>query len=96
MNDLPNVYQNHIDHNINNEQNYFVSFDKNKKINKSITIDDIDNLLNDRHHIFKPNVKITTNNDVINCKIVRRINNELLTMDNKKIDINLIRNIEII
>ena len=98
MDKLPKVFQNPINKKIDNDQRCFVSFDNNlgkSFSNKSVNLDDIDNILNDRHRISKPAVKIITTDDVIQCKIVSRNNDFILTMDNRKIPINKIKNIEI-
>lgn len=102
MDKLPRVFQNPINHEINNVQRTYISFDKNgsnkvinNKSNISI-IDKIDNILNDRHLIRKPNVLIVTDNGDVNTRVVSRTRYDLITIDNKKIPINIVKDIKII
>lgn len=97
MDKLPKVFQNPFDHNLDNDQRCYVSFNENNIVTrKNVSIEDIDEILNDKHHIFKPSVKLTTDGGVVNCKIVSRTKTDILTMDNKKISISSIKSIEII
>ncbi|MBO4600802.1 MAG: hypothetical protein J5634_01035 [Bacilli bacterium] len=99
MKDLPRVFVNPIDHEINNEQKRYVSFDKNDRYhepNKHISLSKIDEILNSKFYIKKPKVKIVTDNEEIYSQIVTRTNSYVLTMDSKKIPINEIRDILII
>lgn len=102
MDKLPRVFQNPINHEINNDQRTYISFGKNgsnkvinNKSNISI-IDKIDNILNDRHLIRKPNVLIVTDNGDVNTRVVSRTRYDLITIDNKMIPINIVKDIKII
>ena len=98
MNELPKVFQNKIDHDINNEQKTFVSFgDRNNYIGDTfISVKDIDNILNSKHHIIKSKVKIYLDGKIINTNIVSRNNNYIITYDNQKIPISSVKKIEVI
>lgn len=98
MKDLPHVYANPINHDLNNDQKTFVSFDRGKKVieTKSVSIQDIDNLLNDRHRIYKARVRLYTKSGIKECTIVSHNRNEIITMDNEKISLSDINKIEII
>ena len=97
MDKLPKVYVNPIDKNIDNEQKTFASFDKRSLNNeKRISVRNIDEILNSNHHIYRTVVRVTTISDVIICKIVGRTNNEIITIDNTRIPISNIINIEVI
>ena len=94
MNDLPKVYQNEINHKINNEQEIFVSSKKEMVNNKNINLKDIDLILNDRNHISKAKVKITLKNGkTISKYLISRDNNNLIFMDNTKLPISDISDI---
>lgn len=98
MDKLPKVYQNPIDHSINNDQKTFVSFlngDRNSKSN-NFEVSKIDKILNDAHHIIKSNVRIITDTEDVKCMIISRTNTHVITIDNKKIPISSIRDIKII
>lgn len=95
MKDLPSVFQNEINHKINNDQEVFNSSkDRNVKMKKNISIRDIDKLLNDRNHISKMNVKVfLKSGSVLNKQLISRDDNYAIFMDNTKILISDIEDI---
>ena len=84
MFDLPKVYINKINHNINNNQL------ESKVEDRNINIDSI--LSNDKY-IFNHKYIITLKDNEIIDSIISKSNNKLLTLENKWIDINDIINI---
>ena len=94
-NELPSVYANKINKNINNSQEIF--YEK-----KYINHDDIDiekkikDIFASSNFVYKKDVKIIIDNDMIKTTIIGISNGNLLTMDNRSIDIKKIKNIEIL
>lgn len=96
MDKLPRVFVNKIDHEIKNDQETFKSFDHRSLNNENVNLKDIDRILNTNKYIAGANVLVETENDSINCKIISRTNNEIITIDNKRIPISKIKRIELI
>lgn len=97
LKDLPRVYQNKIDHDINNDQKSYASFSTNNNFlnnKRNISKKDIDNILLSRNHIYGVNVKIKTKDGEYITKIISRKDNHVITIDNKKIFIDDITNLE--
>lgn len=101
---LPEVFHNDINKKLNNNEDVFYSVkdneiiknDENKKemsIKKSIK-QKINEIFSSSNYVYKANVKITTNNNTFNKRIIGRNNKYLITMDNEKIDINNIIDIK--
>ena len=88
MKDLPKVFASPINKEINNEQKYYRSDEK----NSSVSIYDIDKVLNSNKYLFRSKVKI--NGEI--KTVIKRVNNYLLTIDNEKININDIKKIELL
>lgn len=96
--ELPKVYANKIDRNLNNSQDiYYQDHTENnnskdvRSVNKKIS-----DIFNSSNFIYKSRVKITTYDKTFTKTIVGRKNNSLLTMDNEIININDIIDIETI
>lgn len=99
MSDLPHVYQNKINHEINNDQKSFASFINDNKILEKVSgvsKKDIDDILLSRNHIYGVNVKIKTKDNEFITKIITRKENYVITIDNKKILISDITNLEVL
>lgn len=101
--ELPRMYQNKINKNINNTQKVFSSMEREQKpkeekkanntysnipINKKI-----DNIFNSYDYVYKANVTIVTDNETIKKTIVARDTNNLITINNEYIPISVIRDI---
>ena len=92
--DLPKVYANKIDKEINNDQEVFYS--RNSYTNDIRSINKkINDIFSSPNFVYKKNVKILTSNGTINKTIVGINNNNLLTMDNEVINISEIKDIEV-
>ena len=86
MFDLPKVFVNKINNDINNNQQV-----SNVRDNTQINIDDI--LSNDKY-VFNHKYIITLNNNKeITDSIISKENNKVLTLNNKWIDINDIKSV---
>jgi len=96
-NKLPKVYVNPIDHEINNSQRIYKSnMSENFDTGRKVSIDDIDKIINDRHHILKSKVRVVMmDNNIKNKILVSRINDELLFMDGEKINVRDIKEISL-
>lgn len=73
--------------NINESSKLSIEPDINKKINKIFT---------STNYIYKADVKITTEKEVLIKKIIGKNNKNIITLDNKLIPIDTIKDIEII
>lgn len=102
---LPEVFHNNIDKKINNNDDVFYSLKSNKDLNKdkdekkNIDIKNIRKKINEifasSNYVYKANVIIKTNDEIINKKIIGRNSKYLITMDNKTIPIDDIIDIEV-
>lgn len=101
---LPKMYRNEFDKNINNNKCVFNSMiDKNeRKITKEekniknnwFTIEQkIFNIFNSKDYIYKADVIIVTDEQVLKKRIIGKNNNNLITIDNEYIPISIIRDI---
>ena len=88
MEKLPKMYHNRIDKDIRNNEKIYNSmndisceYDIQKKIK---------DIFDSPEYIYKINVTIVTNNDIINKKIIGKNNNNLITIDNEHIPIDSI------
>ena len=103
MKELPKMYHSTIDKNINNVQKLYTTMDKTKKeeipirkheVYDRFTIEQkIFNIFNAKDYIYKADVTILTDNEVLKKRIVGKNNNNLITMDNEYIPIDKIRDI---
>ncbi len=106
---LPEIFANKIDKNINNNERFYYSklneqeekkeptkvtnqknkpeLNVNQKINK---------IFNSTKYVYKADVKITLENEQIECRIIGRNPNHLITIDNKLIPISSIIDIDFI
>ena len=99
--DLPKMYQTKINKPINSIQKVYSSVNNNdtnkdrKEVKYSkISIDKkIANIFNSSDYVYKADVTIVTDNDILYKRIIARNNNNLITIDNEFIPINIIRDI---
>ena len=93
MNKLPKVYANTNLGSIKNNETIY--YEKNKNIKQDININNkINNLFKSTKYVYKIDVRITTINSIDTYKIVGKVNDYLITIDNIKIPINEIIDIE--
>lgn len=103
--DLPKMYQNCFDKKINNNRCVFSSLvdkseDRTSNINNNFIKNDrftieqkIFNIFNSKDYIYKADVTIVTENQVLNKRIVGKNSNNLITIDNEYIPISIIKDI---
>lgn len=94
---LPKVYQNKNIGNINNDQEYFYSFNnqttnKEKRNKEDIKLK-INKLFQSQKFIYKIKVIVITTNDQFETVIIGKTNNDLITLDNNLIPIKDITDI---
>ena len=94
MKDLPRVFANKIDDNINKSQNMFYGSTRNIERNDVDIESKINNIFKDKHHVYKSMVKITTKDGIETEEIVGKTSNSLVTLKGKLININNIVDIE--
>lgn len=97
---LPEIFQNTIEKNLKNNEDVYYSgnegISKNKNIVKKNNIrEQINKIFSSPNYVYKANVKISTNDKTFTTRIIGRNKNYLITMDNKTILIDSIKNIEI-
>ena len=98
-NKLPKVFQNKIDKQINNNSKFFYSANNNIENKEKKEIIDVRKKINDifssSNYVYKAEVLIKTDENEIDTKIIGRNKNYLITMNNKTIPIDIIRDINI-
>ena len=103
---LPEVFHNTINKRITNNEDVYYSANKEvgKKIDtkKDITNNNkinikrkINEIFASPNYVYKANVNIVTNDGIINKKVIGRNQKNLITMDNEKINIDDIIDINI-
>lgn len=101
--ELPKMYQTKINkpiksiqqiYNSANIQNNNINTEKKEIKYSNISIDKkISNIFNASDYVYKADVTIVTDNDILYKRIVARNKNNLITIDNEFIPINIIRDI---
>lgn len=106
MSELPRMYHNKIDKDLNNNERVFSTLDSSINptnissnfINNrnNLTVEQkIVNIFNSPNYIYKIDVVIVTDNNKVIKRIIGKNKNNLITMDNEYIPINTIRDIYI-
>ena len=96
MKDLPKVFANKIEKNIDNDQEIFYGSNRSVNTNqdsRSIS-KKINDIFKDSSHVYKSRVKITLKNGIVNKDIVGKTNTSLITMNGELIKIIDILDIE--
>lgn len=88
--ELPRVFHNTISKPINNNTNVF--YGSNETRGQEVSVDDLFEV----NKVYRTNVKITTNEKVMEKKIIGRTQNNLITFDNEIIAIADIISIEVL
>ena len=88
--DLPDVFPVPVNKKINNVQDScYAKLEKQDIRNSNLSIESkINRIFNSNDYIYKKKVQIKTKNGVLNKTIIGRTHDSLLTMDNEKININ--------
>ena len=104
--DLPKMYHNNFEKDINNNRCVFstlIENPKSKRDNRESIIDNrfdrftieqkIFNIFNSKDYIYKADVTIVTDGDILKKRIIGKNNDNLITIDNEYIPISIIRDI---
>ena len=94
MNKLPNVFASPINKKLNNYQDLYRSDSATKSYNPKDINKKINEIFGSLNHVYKSRVRITLKDKVIDEVIVGKTSIYLLTIDNKKIKITDIIDIE--
>lgn len=103
------MYKNKVNKFLNNTQTVYSSFDANRVNNcdemkggsdnreirySNVSVDKkIDDIFNASDYIYKADVNIVTDNEILNKRIVARNRNNLITIEGEYIPISMIRDI---
>lgn len=94
-NELPKVYSNPIDKEIKNNKEVYYS---RSQVNNYKSPKDITKIINQifasKDFVYKKKIRITTFDNQLEVNLVGRTSNNLLTLDNQKIALNEIVDIE--
>lgn len=100
MKELPKMYHNSIDKDINNNKKvYSTLYNKKEEYNNNYIKDNytleqkIYNIFNSPNYIYKIDVTIVTDKGKYNKRLVGKNKNNLITMDNEYIPISTIKDI---
>ena len=94
MKELPKMYHNTIDKDINNNEKMYSTIYNNDRNNYTVE-QKIYNIFNSPNYIYKIDVTIVTDKGKTNKRIVGKTKTNLITMDNEYTPINTIRDIYI-
>ena len=100
MKELPKMYQNKINKKIDSIQKVYSTFDESSRSTLSntkysnISIDKkIDDIFKAPDYVYKADVTIVTDTDIIKRRIVARNKNNIITINNEYIPISIIRDL---
>ena len=96
MSDRPKMYRCETNKSFTNNQNIYASYQSNNNHKVTDIIDvrkKINNLFNSPDFIYRTKVNIVTEEGILTKKVVGIYNNNLVTIDNEQIPINLIKDI---
>ena len=104
--DLPKMYHNEFNKDFNNNRYVFSSMiDKKERNNNDIELNDnkindrftieqkIFNIFNSKDYIYKADVTIVTDEQILKKRIIGKNSSNLITIDNEYIPISIIRDI---
>lgn len=106
---LPEIFANRIDKNLTNNENVYYSKLNEKEENRITSKLDTKNIMPELNinqkinkifsstkYVYKADVRITLEHEQIECRIIGKNANHLITIDNKLIPISSIKDIELI
>lgn len=96
MSDKPKMYRGEIRRDINNNRSIYASYNDKKEIrvyDNSEIRKKIDDIFNSSTFIYRTKVNIVMDGEVLSKKIIGVYNNNLVTIDNEQIPINMIKDI---
>ncbi len=99
--ELPKMYHNKVNKSINSIQKVYSTINDKKRASNDlnrgvsmVSIDKkIDNIFNAYDYVYKADVEIVTDSEVLSRRVVARNKNNLITIDGEYIPINIIRDI---
>lgn len=96
--ELPKMYHTKINKPVTSIQKIYRSIDNNNDVINhnydTISIDKkINNIFNSNDYVYKADVTIVTDNDILKKRIIARNKNNIITIDNEFIPISIIRDI---
>lgn len=91
---LPNVFAVPINKKMTNNKETYKSSEKESLQVKTITKEEINKIFNDKTHVYKTRVRVTSLNGTEEVDVVGLTKTNLLTLNGKKIDINDILDIK--
>ena len=96
MSDKPKMYRGEVRNNITNNRSIYASYSDKFEV-KSYDNSDVRKKINDifssNTFIYRTKVNIVMDNEVLTKKVIGVYNNNLVTIDNEQIPINMIRDI---
>ena len=98
MNDKPEMFHNKIKKEINNNKVIYTSYNKKEDSVKWSTNDirkKVDDIVNSDSFIYSKLVNVVIDNNIIKKKIIGIYNNNLITIDNEYIPLDIITDIYI-
>ena len=96
MSDKPKMYRLETGKEFHNNRSIYASYNDKKEIkvyDNSEIRKKIDDIFNSSTFIYRTKVNIVMDNEVLTKKVIGVYNNNLVTIDNEHIPINLIKNI---
>ena len=95
--DLPSVFSNPIEKEIKNNKEYYYGSLKNEpEVRNKNIMQEINNIFASKDFVYKKKIRVTTTNENLDVTIVGRNATSILTLDNKRIPISDITDIQIL
>ena len=96
MSDKPKMYRGEVRKDINNNRSIYASYSDKfeiKSYDNSEVRKKINDIFSSNTFIYRTKVNIVMDNEVLTKKVIGVYNNNLVTIDNEQIPINMIRDI---
>ncbi len=91
---LPNVYAVPITKKMTNNKETYKSFEVDGDRSSSVSVGEINKIFNDKTHVYKTKVQITTRKGIETVEVVGLVKNALLTLSGESINIEDILDIK--
>jgi len=94
--ELPKIFANKINENLNNTQEIFYGKDRSakKEYDSKSIIKKINDIFASKNHVYKSKVKITFNDKIVEKVIIGKNNNTLITYEGELINVSDILDVE--
>lgn len=95
MSDRPKMYRGSIEKKFNNNRSVYASYDNDniKVYNTNDIRKKINDIFSSSNFIYRTKVNIVIDNQIVTKKVIGVYNNNLVTIDNEYIPINMIKDI---